>query len=143
MEGYVVSLRQRRNGWVYGKINSQHDVAIVRLQDRQPEKVCQIADELPHNPSPLHKVSIYQYPLGHPLQKRSFEFADFSKWTHQCVTLAGSSGSAIRDFDTGEMIGVHQGGSDLHNKFIPFNSSMIALLNMRIYPNPEDLNKKS
>jgi len=144
MQGYMVTLLQRRKGWFFGSINSEHDVALVKVkQNRYPEKVCQIADKLPHhNPSPLHKVTIYQYPNGHPLQKRSFEFADFSKRTHQCVTLGGSSGSAIRDFVTGQMIGVHQGGNAFHNQFIPFSSSMVALLNRKIYASPDELNKK-
>ena len=144
MDGYVIPLRQRRNGWIYGSLNPKNDVALVKLkQNRYPEKVCQIADALPHNPSPLRKITIYQYPLGHPLQKKSFEFADFSKWTHQCVTLGGSSGSAVRDFDTEQMIGVHQGGNDLHNKFIPFSSPMISLLNMKVYPSTDDLIEKN
>lgn len=53
------------------------------------------------------KVRIYQYPLGHPLQKVSTEFADFRTGTHQSVTLPGSSGSALQNFQTTEIVGIY------------------------------------
>jgi hypothetical protein len=141
MEDYLVSSGQRTNGWIYGSLNSKHDVALIELEEnRYPEKICQIAESLPS--SDLHKVAIYQYPFGHPLQKKSVEFADFSKKTHQAVTFGGSSGSALRDFDSGFIIGVHKAGTDFHNLFIPLSLPMLTRLNIKIYSTNHDSNKK-
>jgi len=135
MEGYLVSLRTKGNGWIYGKINSDKDVALIKIKKNEyPEKVCQIAEKLPSVDAPPHKVSIYQYPLGHPLQKKSFGYADFFYKTHYCVTLPGSSGSGIRDFDTKNLIGIHKSGHKHYNGFIPFDVSMLSSMKVGIYP---------
>ena len=69
---------------------------------------------------------MYQYPLGHPLQKVSEGDADFTLSRHYCLTLHGSSGSALRDPITGHIIGIHAGGyPDKHNYFIPITKATL------------------
>jgi hypothetical protein len=94
MQGYVHRRFSWRHQWFYGWLDHKHDVALVKLQNTpHPVFTAPICAQLP---TLKHLVSICQYPNGHLLQKRSTEYADFDKLTHQCVTLPGSSGSSLR-----------------------------------------------
>ncbi len=66
------------------------------------------------------KVTIFSHPRGRPLEWSGFckvdDWADSSKglnqFNHQCDTEAGSSGAAIIDTDTLQLVGIHNGGGD-------------------------------
>jgi|GEM_PF-3795417 len=63
----------------------------------------------------------------------SEEWANFSNRTHQCITLQGSSGSSLRDIQSGKVVGVHTGGIvDQHNSFIPITELTIKQITEKI-----------
>lgn len=122
-------------GWHEGELHQHADLALLKFNEGHiPAHICTVSDE-PHPKDQKINVRIHQYPEGHPLQKSSEEFAHFStKFTHQCVTLSGSSGSSLREIESNKIIGVHASSKPRKkNYFIPYSSLVAEEITFKIF----------
>jgi len=94
-----------------GNITLKVDVAIARLERTPERRPAYLSDTIPEDGASLYIIS---HPLGYPkmiaLAGCALEGKKDLRLFHRCDTLGGSSGAAVFDTSSNQIIGVHTGG---------------------------------
>jgi TPR repeat protein len=94
-----------------GSVTLKVDVAIARLERTPERRPAYLSDTIPEDGASLYIIS---HPLGYPkmiaLAGCALEGKKDLRLFHRCDTLGGSSGAAVFDTSSNQIIGVHTGG---------------------------------